>query len=78
MYLIMLLYKFACVHWEKKKVSMLHVQTRVSMSSDNRNLKVPSSDDILDLDQSPNLTPSSAHFLRILDVRHNVDKVGRR
>ena len=53
-------------------------ERKKSMPSDDSDLKVPSSNNILDLDQSPDLTPSSADVLRILDVRHDVNKVSGR
>lgn len=89
----LLLYKFMCIYYAKNSVktkkSHLNDAIRVltdcskkerkkSMPSDDSDLKVPSSNNILDLDQSPDLTPSSADVLRILDVRHDVNKVSGR
>ena len=46
------------------------------MPSDDRNLKIPSTNDILDLDQPPNLAPARAHVLCVPNICHDIDKVG--
>lgn len=50
----------------------------VSVSSNNRNLKVPSAHNVLDLQQPSYLSPPCARLLGVMDIRHNIYEISRR